>query len=304
MIHVSYCFDKNYRQHFGVSVTSLLLNYSGDGADLCIHIVTEEMAPDFQQKLDQLRRRFRANIEVHLLSQDDLQLLPKMSSYMEFMSLATWYRLFLTRILPANVDRLIHLDSDTVVLSDIGELFQTDIQDAPLAGVPDYSSQTMAERLNLRSYVNSGVLLVDLKQWREQDYGNQCLEHASKNAEMLTFADQCALNTFFGDRIFLLDAKWNRYVTTRANTEDPQGAAILHFIMGDKPWHAWYENDLSKYYWQYLDVSPWAGAKAEPPQTLEKAHRLARLRHRQGQYEESMTIYENMLASLKKHLPS
>ena len=72
----------------------------------------------------------------------------------------------------------------------------------------------------------------------------------------------------------------------------------MHFITADKPWHAWYENNLSKYYWKYLDVSPWAGAVPAPPQNVEKAQRLARLRYLEGKNAESVQVYENIVAAL------
>ena len=40
-------------------------------------------------------------------------------------------------------------------------------------------------------------------------------------------------------------------------------------------------------YWRYLDVSPWAGALPVEPTTVDKAHRLARLFHRQNKMAES-----------------
>jgi lipopolysaccharide biosynthesis glycosyltransferase len=75
---------------------------------------------------------------------------------------------------------------------------------------------------------------------------------------------------------------------------------VLHFITGDKPWHAWYENALGKAYWKYLDVSPWAGAKAVAPTTVEKAHRLARLLHRQNKTAESVRVYDSIVVSARE----
>jgi lipopolysaccharide biosynthesis glycosyltransferase len=74
----------------------------------------------------------------------------------------------------------------------------------------------------------------------------------------------------------------------------------LHFITADKPWHSWYENSLSKHYWKYIDVSPWAGATPVPPTRVGKALRLARLRYAEGKSSESIQLYERILTALGK----
>lgn len=168
MIHISYCFDKNYQQHFGASLMSLLLNFEGDVSDLCVHVITDEMDHVFSEKLDRLRSIFKAHIEVSLLKPDDLQKLenlPAKMEHMTFMAFATWYRILIASILPPDVQRVLHLDSDTIVLSDIRDIFNVDMKGAPIAGVADYSSEYMSAKLHLNNYINAGVLLMDLQQW-------------------------------------------------------------------------------------------------------------------------------------------
>jgi lipopolysaccharide biosynthesis glycosyltransferase len=116
---------------------------------------------------------------------------------------ATWFRLLLPNILPADIERLIYLDPDTIVLSDISELFHTDMQSAPLAAVVDYNNTRMSAMYELKNYVNSGVLLMDLQEWRDKDYVALCLEHARRTRDEHLFTDQCAINTFFAERILL-----------------------------------------------------------------------------------------------------
>src|SRR5262249_46171688 len=98
--------------------------------------------------------------------------------------------------------------------------------------------------------------------------------------------------------------KWNHFVTAQRATDDITDAALLHFIMADKPWHAWYENELSRYYWKYLDVSPWGGAKPVGPKTVEHALRQARLMARQRKPDEAIEIYESIFSSLQRTLSS
>ncbi len=302
-LHVVYCFDHHYEQHFGASVMSLLLNCRGPGSDLCIHVVTPHVSDDFQARLDRLTDTFQSRIEVHLVLPDDIARLSSLankSKIMSHLTAATYYRVLLPNILPPSIDRVAYLDSDTIVLSDIRALFDIDLGHAVIGAALDRGSAAMAAKRGLVQYINTGVMLMDLHRWRQGDYVDRCLDYASKNPEKISYGDQCAINTVCTDAIHLLEGRWNHFVVSPPKPDDASGAAILHFITGDKPWQAWYENSLSSLYWRYLDVSPWSGAVPVPPTTVTQAQRLARLRLTQGKPRESVKIYERIVASLTK----
>jgi len=303
MFHIAYCFDLAYEQHFGASVCSLLLTYGGAAADLAIHVVREASNIAFERKVRKLADIFGATIDVNVLSADDLaqvrNLTVKSQAVMHATS-ATYYRLLLPEIVPQSAEQVLYLDSDTIVLSDVSPLLQTDMQGKALGGVVDLTGKEMAERLKIPQYVNAGVLLFDLRSWRANDYGRKCIEFARSNPNAAIFADQCLINIVLANDVFTLEPKWNRFVTAQHSSDDAGDAAILHFIMADKPWHAWYENELARYYWKYLDVSPWADAKPVAPKTVEQALRQARLFAQRRKPDEAIEIYENILSSMQR----
>lgn len=303
MVHVAYCIDKNYQQHFGASATSLLLNFAGDGSDLAIHVITDEADPVFRARLDRLRHAFKARIELYLVGSQEIQAMASLKgTSAPHVSTATYFRFLLPRILPESVEKVLYLDADTIVPSDIGDVFKVDMTGAAVAGVSDYSATSLAARQNVKHYINSGVILLDVEQWRREDHGARCLAFASQNSKRLIFGDQCTINLLFQDRMHLLDTRWNCYVTPTPRPL-PENPGVLHFITGDKPWHAWYENALGKTYWRYLDVSPWAGAQPVEPATVDKAHRLARLFARQNRMAESVRVYESIIATRRDSKP-
>lgn len=306
MIHLAYCFDRNYQQHFGASVTSLLLNFGGNASELTIHVVTDELDPGLLDRLQRLGGVFKARFETHQLTAAHLQGVANLtvkSKAVQHLTTATYYRVLLSEVLPDDVDRVIYLDSDTIVLQDIAPLAQTDLQGATIAGVTDLSEAKMMARLGLRRYINSGVLLIDLRQWRQKRYTAACIDHAIRHPERIYCGDQCVVNEVLTDDLLVLDAKWNRFVLPRSKPGDVDVAAtaVLHYITADKPWQAWYENPLARLYWRYLDVSPWRGAEAQPPTTITEARRLARLHHVRGETVEAVRVYDRIVASL---LPS
>ena len=306
MMHVAYCFDPLYEQHFGASITSLLLNFKGPGSDLCVHVVVTDVSDALRDRLLRLTHTFRARIEVHLVLPEDLQrlsVLPVHSKWMSYLTMATYFRVLLPNILPPGIDWLLYLDSDTIVLSDVRPLFDIDLQGAAIGAVIDSANPRMAAQRRAQRYINSGVMLMDLQRWRQDGIVARCLDFALNNPEQIRFGDQSAINAVCTDVIHVLDDRWNRFVVAHNRSDEVADAAILHFITADKPWQSWYENNLSTFYWRYLDVSPWAGAEPVRPNTVTQAQRLARLRFQQGRTQESVDLYERIASSLTRTRP-
>lgn len=303
MKHVVYCFDQKYEQHFGASVTSLLLHAKGPGADLCIHIVTVEISAELRARVDRLADIFQARFEFHQLQPAraaQVEGLPLMKTATGYLTAATYYRVLLPDVLSPAIDKVVYLDADTIVLDDIGTLYGQDLGPAILGAALDQGSAVMAPPRGLPRYVNAGVMVMDLQRWRQGGYVERCLDFARQFPEKISYGEQCSINQVCTDFIHVLDPRWNRFVVSRPQPDDATGAGILHYITGDKPWHAWYENNLGALYWRYLDVSPWAGATPVEPGSLAQARRLARLRFAQGRTRESMETYERIVELLTR----
>lgn len=295
MIHVAYCFDRNYQQHFGAAVTSLLLNFDGPGEDLCIHVVTDAPDADLLAKVERLRQVFRATIKTYSPAHESLQWLAGLMVQREkptYLTQASYFRLLLPQLLPESVDKVLYLDSDTVVLSSVRAVFDEDVADSALAAVTDMDSARLSGYWSLDRYINSGVMLMNLRRWRERGYARQCIEFAEQNAIKCRLFDQDAINGVMAGDIQLLPARWNVQVR-QADPEaaDSSDAAIVHYIGVGKPWQAWYRNPLGVYYWRYLDVSPWRGAEPVPPRNGKEMNRLAKLQMKNGMYRKAIRSY-------------
>ena len=81
-------------------------------------------------------------------------------------------------------DKAIYIDSDTCIPGDISELYNIDLKDNLFGGCTDISCQDneiLCEyfRLNagvsIKEYINSGVLLMNMKKLREVDFENHFL---------------------------------------------------------------------------------------------------------------------------------
>ena len=126
-----------------------------------------------------------------------------------------FYRLFAHRVFP-NVDKMLYMDSDTLVQSDLSELFNTDVSNYVLGAVRDmaptedldsyagkYVREFKEKYLAYNLYVNSGVLLMNLKNMAasEQDLANVNLE--------LRYPDQDIINVALDGKILELPLRYN-----------------------------------------------------------------------------------------------
>jgi lipopolysaccharide biosynthesis glycosyltransferase len=199
--------------------------------------------------------------------------------------LATFFRLLLPDLLP-EYGTLLYLDADTIALTDVAELFATDLGEACVAAVPDlhvngfirdgatnYLHRTAYRDMNWTGYAvkllgldpadpgyfNAGVALLDLARIRSEGLDKAMLAFLEKH-QPLALCDQDVMNAVLARKKRLLPLEWNikgdllhplwpaRQV--RAAMRHPR---ILHYRF----WQ--YGTPLSGHYWRYLALTPFAG---------------------------------------------
>lgn len=123
-------------------------------------------------------------------------------------------------ILPVN--KVIHLDIDTIIRDSLEGLWKTDISGKWFAAVPE--SQTWYKPFG-DDYFNMGVALFNLVQLRKDKVQEQMIEYLMTANQ--PFADQNAWNKFGyeQDKAVKLDLRYNESRVT-GKTENP---AIVHF---------------------------------------------------------------------------
>ena len=157
-----------------------------------------------------------------------------------FANAVYYYRAFIARIF-MRYDKGIYIDSDTILMGDIGELYDMDLGDNVIAARPDLKVAMVPEFVEYvekaldvpyKDYVNSGVLLMDLKKLRGLHYITQMTDLIKEDADLVA-PDQDYLNVILKGKIMHLKKEWN----CQPEGEDPKGAKILHFNLSKKPWY-------------------------------------------------------------------
>ena len=171
----------------------------------------------------------------------------------KWVSIAAYYRIFASRILPTDVDKILYLDSDIIVRKSLNELWQSDLSDHALAAVKDEGDgiqKAVGWWPAGTRYFNSGVLLINLEFWRQNSVSERAITFIRDNPEKVTYWDQDALNAILVHRWIELPACWNFQETGK----DP---AIVHFIGEEKPWHWSLKHPFKSEYHKYRLKTPW-----------------------------------------------
>lgn len=132
-------------------------------------------------------------------------------------------------------------------------------------------------------YVNAGVLLIDLKLWREQAVGRKILQFYCKNNGKLPANDQDAINGTLKENIYYLKPEYNFYniywfypykvlKKLMGNTEyysknivenAKKHPIIIHYLGEERPWRAGNHHPYKSDYYRYLRLTPWKDEKDE-----------------------------------------
>lgn len=183
--------------------------------------------------------------------------------------LNTYVRLFLFHFLPSDVEKAIYMDVDMVVLSDISKLWQTDLQNYPLAAVMDQIEVVSEPDHGIRNYqsfglnpqtkyFNSGLLVFNLNHWRDGRYTKKIIQIIEENKTFAKYPDQYGLNVALANNWLELDEKWNHF----ANRKIKDCPFLIHFI-SVKPIYAGYtfDSECRNIFYGYLHATPWEGHK-------------------------------------------
>ncbi len=189
-------------------------------------------------------------------------------------------RLFLDSLLPEEVDKVLYLDGDTIVRKDIHTFYSTDLSEYVLAAAVEPTvPKDRKEVLGLSAdanYYNAGVLLINLRLWKERDTGHRILQYFEDHGGQLFANDQDAINGCLHDEILSVSFTYNfcntycfyayhavnRWMNSslrvpkdvyKAICKDP---AIVHFLGEERPWRYGSRHRFGADFFKYYKKSP------------------------------------------------
>lgn len=259
--------DDNYLQHAMAMLCSLFENNKGHY--ITVHVLNKNLSEAAVVNLVSLSLRY--NNRTIFYTVDEKLLEGVQFRQNQPLTMAAYYRLLISSILPKELEKVLYLDCDMVVMRDIGELYQIELDDYALAATLDSFPYTEQHRLQLHMEVGervfcSGVMLVNLKYWRNHNVEPGLLEYAKRQRKEVFFHDQDVLNYYFKRKWFLLPPKWNHIVGNMRVIKGPhyRNFDLIAFV-----------KEPVIYHYASLDIKPWYNAPTPEKRMYVKYLRLS-----------------------------
>ena len=236
-ISVAFCIDENLVEKIGTLIYSIGENTS---SFVDAYITYDNLSEKSLAKLEMLNKII-PTVDIKLLKvpEDQQERLGRISLKYTWLPITTYYRYVLADVLK-DVDRIIYLDVDTLVLGDLTELWKIDLEgnffgiarDPLIAGYATLA-QEFVDKNNM--YANAGVLLIDLKLFREHNMGNKLIDFTVNTVDYCRYSDQDVLNYYFIGAYKTLNSEWNCGIKLIDDIAK-EDVKIVHFYGPGKPW--------------------------------------------------------------------
>lgn len=273
--------DDNFVQHCAVTITSILEHND----DICFYVLTEGLSDLNTKILNDVVASHNCRLQVLTIDSKLIEKFPMpQTAGFSHISVATYYRLFIASLLPTTIDKALYLDCDIVVRGALDELFNTELDGFSMGAVFQDDKLLLQgdefSRLGLKEsdgYFNAGVLLINLRYWRENDVEHKLLDFITEHTDRIKFHDQDTLNAVLASSVKTLDCKWNtltiflteaifsftapRCIAYREQILSGTGKnpIVVHFVSRPKPWEWSCSHPFKKDYYFYLDRTPFKG---------------------------------------------
>lgn len=253
VVPIVYCADNNYADAIAVSIQSVVDNATDD-KNYQIYILHDD---EFVPIETGMFANLKSNIKINYVNISTKINKKELYSRAHF-SKAMYYRWLIPEIFK-DYDKVVYIDCDTVLNSDIANLIDCDLKDKVIGAVKNpLESESMEKyvskilELNPNEYINSGVMLIDVKKFNQLDVKNKCLNMIRKNKAFI-YPDQDVINIVLKGKIEFLEDAWNYQVgNEKYKAKNLNEKHIIHYTSHVKPWNA-QKCDLSEYFWTYAN---------------------------------------------------
>ena len=171
-----------------------------------------------------------------------------------------YFRLLAPYILPESIDRILYLDADIIINGSLLDFYEQDFEGAYVAVTKDrfdFCDEVVLQKKKLGMkdsdiYFNSGVMLLNLRAFRDNIKLTDIMEFIDENRDKLFYFDQDILNCLLLDHKKLCELQYNfqAYPFEQLDLFDiMKTTTVLHYTDQPKPWNPKYSGTLDYFYW-------------------------------------------------------
>ena len=293
-----YATDENYVKLTAVSLCSLLKTNTSHP----VIVLSSDISAESQNLLHDLANRMGRSLQI-LDTNIALSELKTLGAN-GYVSFSVYSRLFIPALLGNTFDRAVYLDSDTLIMGSLDPLCQFNLKGKSFAIGYDCISNKYKKLINLpptAPYFNSGMLVLDLAEWKRHLCTERILDYMKKVRHDLMFGDQDYFALVLADDAAILPPEYNflthfqMFKTRKAAlcaTGTPECAwynetqyaaaqkrPIVHHFLGHTLGRPWYRESLNPLREIYRHFAAEAGVPevAEQSRPVEFHYRLQHL---------------------------
>lgn len=256
--------DGHYSVWVGTAMQSILEHTD---SKICFHILHDEtVSEENKRKLKQVAHQKGDVIEFHQIDSAEFECIKDRT---QGFTIGTMFRCMLPELLP-DLSKIVYLDADIFVNTDIKELWEFDICDYCLAGVVDegvikfHTPNILYKypKIDRNQYFNAGVLCMNLTKIKQIGNLRDLVVEFLVNNPEATYPDQDAFNVLFHNNILYLDSSWNQFVYShREENIDTLNPGIYHFAADVLVVYSNSKIDME--YFKTLCRTPWSDYEIE-----------------------------------------
>lgn len=255
-IHIAMTLDANYLRGTMAAVLSML-QHSTCPENLTFHFISADHEPEIFSRMESTFPYL--NFKIYHFESNRVRGMISKSIRQSLDQPLNYARIYLSEIIPAEVERIIYLDSDIIVVDDIANLWSVDMEEKVLAA-PEYckanftqyftdtfwEDPTMSKTFEGRNpcYFNTGVMVIDLDRWREGRYTEKVERWMAvqKQTRIYQLGSLPPFLLVLAGNIKAVDHSWNQHGLGGDNFEGkcrrlhPGPISLLHWSGKGKPW--------------------------------------------------------------------
>ena len=278
--------DGHYSVWVGTAMQSII---DHTDSKLCFHILHDEtVGEENKRRLKQVANQKGDFIEFHEIDSAEFECIKNRT---HGFTIGTMFRCMLPDLLP-DLSKIVYLDADIFVNTDIKELWEFDINDYCLAAVVDEGVIKFHipnilykyPEIDRNQYFNAGILCMNLRKIKQRGNLKDLVVKFLVNNPEATYPDQDALNVLFHNNILYLDSSWNQFVYShREDNKDNLDNAVFHYA-GKNSLILYSQSKIDMEYFKTICRTPWSNYEID--------HQIngcvGRLTDRINQYEKMM----------------
>lgn len=262
-MHIALAFDENFAKHGITTIESILANGCETG-QLRFSVIDVGLSNSTKDLLYRRAAEAGAIVDYLEISETFLRTFPTTHH-----AASAYARIALPRML-GDDDRVLYIDSDTLVRKplddlwaiDIGQKFAAAVRDSWFAIDPQASHFRQLGPACESFYFNSGVMLLNLQACRQADTEGQSIAWTAMHRDLILKSDQDVLNAVFQGNVTELHPRWNLqtqliplislgFFTERNLNEALRDPTVVHFTGEAKPWLFAHATPYRREYWNF-----------------------------------------------------